>query len=243
VSRSDIKDSHFVLLEKEARHLHGVLKKSPGATISLFDGEGGSYRAQVDRVTAKTVTGRILEKNATQVKQKSIRLFQGLPKGDKFSWLLEKVAELGLLEIIPIYTEHGIRMIPEEKISSRLRRWENILLAGAKLSHQQYLTKITRPKTFSEALGEFPKEKNCLIIPWEQEKEQMLKNFIKAREWDSVNKNQTINIFIGPEGGFTVDEIKNAKSHRAIPVSLGPHIFRSETAGLYVLSVLHYELG
>ncbi len=237
VSPGAVANGHFFLEQDEARHLCLVLRKKPGDKIRLFDGKGHNYHARIDHISSARVQGIVLSEESVTPWPWSLRLFQGMPKGDKFDWILEKMTELGASEVVPVYTERSMAKIPSDKLGARVKRWEKILLSAAKQSGQSRVPKVMAPVLFSEAVKMCARD-SLSLFPWEGEEKMTLKQVLRSSGCLSV-----INVFIGPEGGFTPQEVSLAQNNDMHLVSLGPLIFRTETAGLFVASALLYELG
>jgi 16S rRNA (uracil1498-N3)-methyltransferase len=234
VDPKDIQDGRFRLGPTESRHVATVLRKKPGDTLSLFDGEDRSYQVRLSVVTAPCVEGTILESHPLPVLPYALHLFQGLPKNDKFEFILEKMTELGVAEVSPLITERTIAKISIDSLPVRLNRWEKILLAATKQCGRGHVPTVSAPISFDEAMSRCSSE-DLTLFPWEGEEDKSLRQALRA------STPKIINIFIGPEGGFSFAEVERARRQGAVTVSLGPHILRTETAGLAVASALLYE--
>jgi 16S rRNA (uracil1498-N3)-methyltransferase len=232
-----VRGGSFLLEEDESRHLVTVLRRGAGDEIGLFDGEGRVYRGRIESVDGGLVRGRVLEEAAGAAPAFRLRLFQGLPKGDKFDWILQKAAELGAAEVVPLLTERCVAKVPPEKIPGRLARWEKILRAAAKQGGRPDVPAVRAPATLAEALA-LRGPDDLTLIPWEGEKSLALKQALRA---GLKRKPPAVNVFIGPEGGFTPAEADRARAAGAAAVTLGPWILRTETAGLFAAAALLYE--
>jgi len=239
VSPGSIQGDRFSLKKDEAHHLATVLRKTAGDEIDLFDGAGNAYRARLESVAPGAVAGRILSRLQAPGLAVRARLFQGLPKGDKMEWILEKAAELGAAELVPVLTERSVGKIPNDRLPLRLARWDKILRAAAKQCGRATLPELRPPQSLEDALGLCAAD-DLTLIPWEAERALSLKRLLAGR---APTPPKTVNIFIGPEGGFSPKEVDAAKQAGAQAVTLGPLILRTETAGLFVLSVLWHEFG
>jgi 16S rRNA (uracil1498-N3)-methyltransferase len=237
VPPENIRDTRFTLPAEESRHLATVLRKKRGEEILIFDGAGRNWRARVESVSPERVDGVILAEEPFVTVPWTLRLFQGLPKGDKFDWILEKLTELGAAEIIPLHTERSVPRLSAEKLPARVRRWEKIVLSAAKQSGQSRVPKVRAPVDFAEALQLLPPG-SLTLLPWEGEENVTLKQALRGN-----NPSAVINIFIGPEGGFSPAEVRLAQGRGAVPVTFGRLIMRTETAALFAASALLYELG
>lgn len=225
---------------EEAHHIIRVLRCRPGEVINISDGGNVESLGVISDIDTRDI--KIRFKIVEQNKQKEIRpfitLLQGLPKGEKFDWILQKNTEIGVSKFIPVITERTVVNIAPSKLKRRKERWEKIIAEAAKQSMRMDIPEIDKVMTFDSGLEEI-KNHQLSIIPWEQEKKTSLKQIIRG-----VNKSiSRIAVFIGPEGGYSVDEVERAKKFGAVPVSLGPRILRTETAAMAVCSMIMYELG
>jgi 16S rRNA (uracil1498-N3)-methyltransferase len=236
VPRGNLRGNHFFLNPDESRHLAVVLRKKPGEEVRLFDGENRSYRARLESVSPERVEGAILEELKASRIAYRLRLFQGMPKGDKLEWILEKGTELGVAEFIPIVTERSVVRVPPERIPTKLERWRKIILAAAGQCGRSDLPEVRAPVSFAEALALCgPGE--LTVLPWEGEETTALKAALSGK------KGGTINLFIGPEGGFSIQEVEEARGRGAVTATLGPLILRTETAGIAAAAAVLYEMG
>lgn len=237
VPPENVNGGRFHLGPAESRHLAVVLRKRPGDEVRLFDGVDRSFRARLDAVTPERVAGAILAEDAGGRLPYHLRLFQGLPKGDKLEWILEKMTELGAAEIVPVQTERSVAQVPADRLERKMERWRKIVLAAAKQCGRTALPVVGAPVTLDRALAACAGD-DLTLIPWEGEETLSLKAALRRR-----GAVRAINLFIGPEGGFSPSEVERARSRGALPVTLGPLILRSETAGLAAAAGVLYELG
>lgn len=241
VSPQNIKAGHFDLAPEESAHLARVLRKKSGDEVRLFDGVDHSYRGVLEVVTPERVSGRILAELPHSNASYFLRLFQGIPKGDTFEWIIEKATELGAGEIVPLHTLRSVARVPDSRAAAKQARWEKIARAAAAQCGRADVPLLSSAIEFETVLGQItPNE--MWIIPWEGEAVKTLKSALAV-----LNKHGRspvpINVMIGPEGGFDPTEVRRACAKGAISVTLGPRILRTETAGIFVASSLLYELG
>lgn len=235
VSRENI-DDHTITLEGEnARHIGNVLRAKIGDVITVGDGEGRDYECEITEITKKAVVAKITDiftnDNEPSVK---LTLYQALPKADKMELVIQKCIEIGIDRIVPVKTEHAVVKL-EGKEDKKLQRWNKIAESAAKQCGRGKIPVVDNVMTFKEAVSEAA-ELDGAIIPYEKEKENSLKTFAKAFDGKSIG------IFIGPEGGFSNEEIDFALSKGVKSVTLGKRILRTETAGLVTAVILLYEL-
>jgi 16S rRNA (uracil1498-N3)-methyltransferase len=182
---------------------------------------------------------RIIEtvKNITEPPVEII-LYQGLPKSDKMDYIIQKGVELGLKGIVPVITERTVVKLADKKgEQKKCERWNRISMEAAKQSNRGIIPLVGLPIDFKKAVNA-AKDFDISLIPYEKERGNGLKGVILNR----IDAKK-VSIFIGPEGGFAEKEIEIAIENGIYPVTLGPRILRTETAGIAVLSILMYELG
>jgi 16S rRNA (uracil1498-N3)-methyltransferase len=214
-----------------------VLRKIPGEEVRLFDGENRSYRARLESISPDRVEGAILEELKASRLPYRLRLFQGMPKGDKLEWILEKGTELGVAEFIPVVTERSVVRVPSDRIPKKLDRWRKIVLAAAGQCGRSDLPEVRAPLPFAEALA-LCGPSDLTVLPWEGEEATSLKAALSGKKGGTV-----LNLFIGPEGGFSVGEVEEARGRGAVTATMGPLILRTETAGIAAAAAVLYEMG
>lgn len=220
------------------KHLKNVLRMKPGEELTVSAGTGVKYRCILHDFSGQTAIASIQAQLQEDTELKSrIHLFQGLPKGDKFEWMIQKAVELGVHEIIPVETARCVAKIDSQKVGRKVERWNAIAESAAKQSGRSFLPAVTSPIPFSDALKSAEKL-DVLLIPYE------LSSDMKATKeiLSSIDSGMSVGIFIGPEGGFERSEIEMAIGCKAQPITLGKRILRTETAGLVILSILMYQL-
>ncbi len=228
----------ITLTGPDVNHIRNVLRMRPGEEVMIGDGLGRDYRCVLEAVNETSVTARIcwvLSGNAELSSQ--ITLFQGLPKGDKMEFVIQKCVELGVSRIVPMDTSRTVVRLDARKEESRLRRWAGICESAAKQSGRGVVPRVTGVKSFPAAL-EYARDLDLCLIPYERAQDMN-----HTRELVSaIRPGQSVGIFIGPEGGFEEAEIEQAMAAGAKPITLGRRILRTETAGMALISVLSYLL-
>ncbi|MHB9155098.1 MAG: RsmE family RNA methyltransferase, partial [Endomicrobiales bacterium] len=227
VAPENIKGGAFVIEGTEAHHLGAVRRCQPGDVIEIFDGTGKTYRGRIDHVEKDLLRGTILHEEEPVKSRIDVRLYQAMPKGERFDWLLEKAAELGVHSVVPLVTA---RSVIREVSPSKRERWNRLALAACKQCGRSGLMSVEPPVPFAEAVENLPQDA-FNIIPWESEETKTVAAAYREKE-----KTVCANVFIGPEGGFTPQEITLAEKRGIVPVTLGKRILRVETAAL--LSVI-----
>lgn len=222
----NIKDNKITITGEDAGHISRVLRSKTGERLTVCDGGGFDYEAEITDISDKTVVLEIKDKKPTESEPRvRITLYQGLPKGDKMELIIQKCVELGIWKIVPVNTERCIVKLDKIKEKKKIERWQKISESAAKQSGRGIIPEIGCTESFTEALKEVVRD-GMAVIPYEMERERGLKQFLDGFEGERLG------IFIGPEGGFSTEEIEKAKECGVIPVTLGKRILRTETAGM-----------
>ncbi len=232
----------------DAKHMLTVLRFKVGDVFLAFDGTGLEYEAEVTAIGKNSVSARIIKASRPGTEpDKKVVLFQGLPKADKMDWIVQKSVELGVWEIVPVFTQYSVMRANEKGLDGKLDRWNKIAREACKQSRRVIVPEVRAPlmyqdavKMWSERIEKSSESEALTVYCYENEGKKCLKDLFKCYNIDHIN---TAGLFIGPEGGFSEGEIKLAAEHRFCPVSLGKRILRTETAAIAVLSVVMYEMG
>lgn len=219
--------------------LRNVLRLKPGAHVLLLDNSGWEHEMEISSVSSQRIEGHVVRKGLPGAEPRTkITLYQGLLKENKFEWVLQKGTELGLVGFVPMITDRCVIGSLEDISKAKVERWWRILMAAAEQSRRGRLPSL-RPAMLFPSACEDAARSGLTLIPWEEEKERSLSSVLKGAEQPPFS----INLFIGPEGGFTSQELAQAQNYGAVSVTLGPRILRAETAGLVATTAILYELG
>jgi len=225
---------------EESHHAVDVLRLRSGDSAAIFDGKGTEARVRLTQVSADEVSYETLSTARTPPPSCRIRFGQALIKPVGIDLLIQKLTELGVSEIWPIASERSISKPSGEKRISH--RWESIALSACKQSGQNWLPKIHEVGPLDNFLSApNPAPPAGRIIGSLQPEAKPLPALLAAVR--QVGKPPALDLLIGPEGDFTPAEIGRARSAGFQPASLGPLVLRSETASLFLASVLHYEFN
>lgn len=218
------------LTGSEAQHLSKVLRKQVGDSVELFDGRGWSANAIVKEVSRREVE-LTLETEPTQsaIPKYKLVLAVAPPKGDRFRWLIEKATELGVHAVIPVQTERSVVRPGETK----LEKLHQTMIAACKQCGRNQFMEIGAPTTLAQ-LCESHNPRQAAYFGAIPAPEQT--------ETPRVSSAETT-LFIGPEGGFSDEEINSLLSINAQPISVSPYVLRVETASIAVISVLSHSFG
>ncbi len=237
VDPDNIKKRQAVITGPDVKHIQKVLRLGEGDAVTLLDGRGNQYQANITGYNRDAVFCSIVSKDAAVGEPPvKVTLVQGLPKGDKMELVIQKGTELGVTRFIPLKCIRSVVKLDEKKAVERQKRWQRVALEAAKQCRRPLVPKVSVPLKWQEVIDEIP-EDALLIIPWEGETAASVKDVLANREYNNIY------IVVGPEGGFEPSEIDNAKMCGAKTVTLGPRILRTETAGLALISILMYLYG
>lgn len=232
----NIINNKLTLIDENYKHIARVLRHKVGDVICLCDGCGYDYKAIIDEITTEeihtTITDKYKNNSESEIK---ITLFQGLPKSDKLEYIIMKCTELGVAKVIPVESQYSVSRITAENLKKKLERWNKIAFEASKQSQRGEILKVESPMQFKNA-ADVASGYDLFIIAYELESEVKLKEILKK-----YNKPKNIAVFIGPEGGFALDEVEYAMSKGAKSVTLGNRILRTETAGIALVSMALYE--
>lgn len=232
VDKKNIFSTYVRITGTEAHHIMRVMRYKPGDMLFVADGDGNEYQTMIKQIDRKFIEAEIINqsRNARESTIK-ITLAQSIIKGNRMDFVIEKASGLGVYEIIPTITERTIASVSDKKS----QRYQKLMLAAMKSSTQTRLPYLAKPIQFKKLL-ETVDDYNVTLLAWEDEKTNRLSNVISK---NILNK---ILLIVGPEGGFTDNEIKIAKISGAKYFSLGLRRLRAETAAIAALSLLLYEL-
>ncbi|MCG8400164.1 MAG: 16S rRNA (uracil(1498)-N(3))-methyltransferase [Firmicutes bacterium] len=239
VKPDDIRGDTVTVNGAEARHMIRVLRLGPGDIITILDGCGSQYRCRIVEKAGECVYCRVLERaGAGGEPPRRVVLLQGLAKGDKMDTVIQKGTELGASIFVPVFCRRSVVRLDAAKGVARRRRWQRIAAEAAKQCRRALVPEVTVPLGWSEALELIPPGAFTLL-PWEEVAGRPLKRVLQCRAQPPAE----VYIIIGPEGGLEPEEVEEARSRGAVPVSLGPRILRTETAGPAVITMVLYQWG
>lgn len=240
VSPQQVGAKEIVITGDDLEHLSRVLRLRTGETITVSDGQNKVYNCLLTQITKSRAVAEIKSVRPDYSEPNlEVTLLQGLPKGDKLELIIQKATELGISRIVPVAMERSVVQLSGEKAQARVQRWQRIALEAAKQSRRGRIPLVSPIVNLEEALEELP-EDNLVLLPWEEEKSQGLKEILQSTQAQEAG---SITLIIGPEGGLPEKELLMAKNKGAIPLSLGPRILRTETAAIATIAIVMYQLG
>jgi 16S rRNA (uracil1498-N3)-methyltransferase len=229
----------YELTGENRRYAATVLRMKKGDHLLLFDGMGCEYEAAIIGYDRERISLEIISREAIHEQTINITLAQSLPKAKKMDFIIEKACELGAVRIIPFVSARSVPRLPQEKASVKHVRWQKIAVEAARKCHSNSIPEIGNISTFAEMLRSAGSDA-VKIIFWEEEVRRNMKEVLRE---DRGGKAGDFFLIVGPEGGFTREEIESAEGMGFVSVSLGRQILKVETAALAILSIIQYERG
>lgn len=224
---------------KEAKHITDVLRMKKGTSLIIMDGKGQLFESVIESLHSGAVKVKIIKGiPLSSPSPIEISLCQALIKSKNMDYLIQKTTELGVNSIYLFYAERVAVKLNPDNISRKMDRWNEIIKSACKQCGRSDFPTIYPPVAFKDLIKKATAENILKLLVWENEQKADLKNILK-----SMDPSLHIMAMVGPEGGFTVNEINLARETGFRTVSLGKRILRSETAGVALASIIQYEWG
>jgi 16S rRNA (uracil1498-N3)-methyltransferase len=222
----------------DARHITTVLRLKPGDKIGLFDGKGFEYQARIEAVSSRSVKVVVLNSfPSTAESPVEIIVAQAFLKERKMDGLVRQLTELGITQWIPFFAQRSVPRPDQKNLSARSKRWQKIAKEALKQCKRGRVLEIGETASFEAMLAQ---SRTCdlKIVFWEEESTPLTALLPQPEQ-----KIKTIFVILGPEGGFTVQEIETARERGFITAALGPRIMKAETATVAACVLLQYLYG
>lgn len=237
IDKSAVNGDTAIITGDDARHIRKVLRMREGEPLTLCDGCGTDYEAEIAALSDEAVTAVIRSTHPNESEPEvQITLYQALPKAGKMEYIIQKCTELGICKIIPCIMERCVvKLNSQSDAVKKTKRYQSIAYAAAKQSQRGVVPVVGEPVSLAEALAQM-KGYDLSFVPYESEDGTTLKDVLTKA--DGV---RTAAFLIGPEGGISGQELAAIKDAAFPTVTLGKRILRTETAGEAVLSMMNYE--
>lgn len=225
----------IILDEFASHHALRVMRVKVNDFLILFNGDGFEYRGRVSDINKKTINVEILSKEKNNNESPiNINLFQSISSNEKMDMVIQKATELGVSSIQPIFTSRSTIKLSLDRTKKRLIHWKQVSISACEQSGRSKIPAIKSPIEFDQiSEGIKTNSLNLLLHPDNLEESSNLPNEYSG----------DINVFIGPEGGFSQDEVLLLKKQNFINIQLGSRILRTETAPLAIIAILQYKYG
>lgn len=248
----------------EIHHARDVLRMKAGEKLVLFNGQGREITAEIASIAQDEIELRKVNEAQTPPLRCRIVLGQAIPKGKNMELIVQKAVEIGAAEIAPIMSDRTIVQLDSESVAQKQSKWQQIAIEAAKQCGQNWLPRVRRPRKLADFFSaveagvsparshmsqptRLPLQKelpgfDLRLIGSLQPDAQHLKSILADYSSDHGDRPRSVLMLVGPEGDFTPAELALARRHGCVPITLGPIILRVETAAIYCLSILSYEL-
>ncbi len=240
VTADTIRDNFIELDTEQSHHILKVLRLKPGDFLELFDGAGNEFLCRMHSQRNGSVLAEV-QKREFRANEPSTRviLAQGIAKGDKMDYVIQKAVEIGAFAIIPFVSERTVVTLEQQKAEQKNKRWQNIAREACKQSRRNMIPEVGPIMQLPQLLDTL-REKRAVMLYEGEEKVGLRDILVKYK--DSLSA-QSITIIVGPEGGFSPQEAQRAENNNISIAGLGSRILRTETAGLVAASIILYEGG
>ena len=221
-------------LEEPASHyLARVLRLSEGDPLILFNGDGRDYSAEISGIRKKRVLVRVLDsKDSANESPLKIKLVQAICRGERMDYVLQKATELGVFSIQPVNSQRVEVRLDETRQAKRMLHWQRVVISACEQSGRACVPAVQTPLSLPEWMASAGVSPRLVLDP-----------FAQSRLNDLSVTAGSISILVGPEGGFTGEEMAKARASGVMPVSLGPRVLRTETAGPAAITVMQAKAG
>jgi RNA methyltransferase, rsmE family len=242
----NLDDKTLYIDGEDVKHISKVLRYGQGDEIEVCDSNGHEYICRIESVDKSRIDLSIVDEvDINRESRIRVSLYQGVPKSTKMDIILQKLTEAGVDEIVLVNTKRSVVNIKGDKADKKFDRWERIIYEAAKQSKRGLIPKLRGILSFKEALEDMGKN-DINICPYEVEKSLGIKEALQTGQVKKILENKDevrVGIFIGPEGGFAEEENEMVKAAGIASVTMGPRIFRTETASIVATAITLYELG
>ncbi|HEY9173161.1 MAG TPA: RsmE family RNA methyltransferase [Verrucomicrobiae bacterium] len=231
----------LTLADREAHHALHVVRLRRGERVSVLDGAGYEYLCDVREATRESVTLAVLHKNHIAPLPYHLTLLQAMTKGKAFEIIIQKATELGAFRVVPLISERVVSQPDDEAAASKVEKWRWIAIDSIKQCGSAWLPQIEAPLPLKTFLAHHERFELPLVASLQSDRRH-LREVLDDFRIEHGRLPRSVGVFVGPEGDFTSVEMDAIKESGALPVTLGPLVLRSDTAAVYALSVLNYEL-
>ena len=245
VNEEQINNQEIKIQGTDVNHIKNVLREKIGSELIICNEKTGQdYLCEIKEIKEENIICNIKEKLLNNAESNiKVTIMQGLPKADKMELIIQKSVELGVNNIIPIEMKRCVVKLKDKDKIKKIERWQKISVVAAKQSGRNIIPEINQVENLKNICETF-ENYDIVLLAYENEKENTIKNELKQLKEKNQNKNEDVKIaiLIGPEGGITEEEVEIARKKGAKIITLGKKILRTETVALNVLSIIMYEL-
>jgi 16S rRNA (uracil1498-N3)-methyltransferase len=234
-------DRVLLLTSGEAHHGLHVLRIRPGERVLVVDGQGTESLAEVGKVDRDGIRLTVLERHSLPPQACQVTLIQALPKGKIIEWIIQKATELGVSRIVPLLTQRVVARLDPNESAQKARKWQTVAIESIKQCGSAWLPQVDVPITPGQFLARGERF-DLAVVASLGSCSRHPRAFFDQFQAQYHRSPKSIAVWVGPEGDFTSEESAAIQSAGVVPITLGPLVLRSETAALYCLSILNYEV-
>jgi 16S rRNA (uracil1498-N3)-methyltransferase len=233
----------LTLEDAEAHHALHVLRVRKGEAVDVLDGVGHICHAEVTNLGKRTAELSVRDKEFRSPLPFAVTLIQAIPKGKTFENIVQKATELGVHRIIPLLTERVVVHLEDGSAGTKMDKWRQVAIEAIKQCGSPWLPKLEAPIELNKLLERDETFDLSLVGDLTAATAHPRKHFQDFGRRHEGRMPKTVAAWVGPEGDFTPAELEALRAHGASPITLGPLVLRSDTAAVYTISVINYELG
>ncbi|RFU61340.1 16S rRNA (uracil(1498)-N(3))-methyltransferase [Bacillus sp. V59.32b] len=241
LSEGDFQDNSIRISGEDYHHITRVMRMEPGDRMFCVKNNGQAALCEITEIASDTVIGTVIEwKNDDKELPVKVTIVSGLPKGDKLEYIIQKGTELGASQFIPFIAARSVVKWDQKKAAKKQERLQKIAKEAAEQSHRNVIPDVSEPKTL-ERLLQYAGGFDYKLIAFEEEAKKG-ETALLASVLQKIKPGQSLMLVFGPEGGLAQNEIDKLMESGFKACGLGPRILRTETAPLYALSAVSYQL-
>lgn len=230
--QGELAENEVITLSPEAsHHLLQVLRVKQGAELIVFNGGGHEYQAKLTAINKKLATLMVGAKSdVVRESPLKVELAQGISRGERMDYVMQKSVELGVDSVTPIFTSRCEVKLKGERLHKRVDHWQQVIVSACEQSGRLRVPQLNSPCTTTELLAQTKPGLKLICVP-------------EAESLPSQLKPTQVTLLIGPEGGFTAAEVGEAKKQGFVAIGLGPRVLRTETAAVVALTLVQSWWG
>lgn len=230
-----------VLAGDEFRHCRDVMRCGEGDRVVIFNGAGTEADVEIVSLGKSEATLKVWTVSESPRPRANLTLGQAVPKGKNMDLIVQKATELGASSIVPLLSERTVVRLEPEEAAKKREKWQRVAIEACKQCGQNWVPEVALPVSVEQFLGK-PGDSDLRLVAALTDGARSLREILAERGEEEASLPETAVVLVGPEGDFTPAEMGSALGQGYQPLTLGPIVLRSETAAIYALSVLGYEL-
>ena len=239
ITQDNISPTHIHITGDDAHHIGNVLRMRTGEELTLCDGNGTDYTAELEQISKTDISARILSSAASDTEPPvEVWLFQALPKASKMEYIIQKCTELGVSRIVPcVMSRCVVKLDGDTAMRKKVERWQSVAKEAAKQSERGIIPTVEMPMTLKQAITAIG-GMDIGFAAYEKEETGSLRSVLTDKQ-----SPKSIGYLVGPEGGISDNEAQQLADAGIPAITLGKRILRTETAGEAVLAMIMYQIG